>query len=65
MRVYDLKDAGERVFACEVSNFMLGRRGVRRVVCRIPNARVLSFRSRAEEFCEFEVEGTKFVAWEP
>ena len=65
MRVYDLKDAGGRVFAFEVSNFMLGRRGVRRVVRRIPNARVLSFRGRAEEFCEFEVEGTKFVAWEP
>ncbi len=44
---------------------MLGRRGVRRVVLRIPNARILSFRERAEEFCEFELDGTKFVAWEP
>lgn len=65
MRVLDLKDSEGRVFAFEVSSFMLGRRGVRRVVLRIPNATILSFRGRAEEFCEFELDGTNFVAWEP
>ncbi len=65
MRVHDLRDVEGRPFGFEVSNIMLGRRGVRRVVLRIPNARILSFRRWAEEFCEFELEGTKFVVWEP
>ena len=71
MRVYDLKDASGRVFAFEVGNLWLGRRGVAAVVRTIPGARVVRSPGREvaffaeEEFCEFELGGVRFVAWEP
>ncbi len=65
MEVHDLKDPEGRVFAFEVSNLTLGRRGVLRVLSRIPNATVVSFRRREEDFCEFDVDGTRFVVSEP
>ena len=68
MKVYDLKDKNGRVFAFEVNNFLLGRRGVGKVVRTIPGARITRaprLFSGDDEFCEFEVEGKVFVAWEP
>jgi hypothetical protein len=71
MNLYDLRDEDGRVFAFEVSNLFLSRRGVCRVVRRIPHARLLkqppvfSCWSGDEEFCEFEIDGVNFVAWEP
>lgn len=70
MRVYDLKDDQGRVFAFEVPNLLLGRRGLARVVKSIPGARlirapVLLSWFREEEFCEWELDGVRFVAWEP
>ena len=72
MTVYDLKDVNGRVFAFEVNNLLLSRHGVGKVVRTIPGARItraprrpFSFASEDDHFCEFEVEGKRFTAWEP
>jgi hypothetical protein len=70
MRIFDIQDSEGRVCAFEVSNFFFARLDVCGVVSRIPAARLIRkpkmFSSfREDEFCEFEVEGVKFVAWEP
>jgi hypothetical protein len=68
MKVYDLKDAEGRVFAFEVDNIVLGRRGLCRVIRKIPGATLLRqpvrFLSwfRESEFCEFEMNGVRFSA---
>jgi hypothetical protein len=70
MRIHDLRDEVGRVFAFEVPNTFLGRRGARRVVGTIPGARILSpSRERqaqsAGAFCEFELDGEQFSIEEP
>jgi hypothetical protein len=70
MRVYDLRDSEGRVFAFEVKNFFLERSRVCRVVSKIPGVRIIRRPKilswfREEVFCEFELEGVTFVAWEP
>jgi hypothetical protein len=68
--VYDIKDADGRVFAFEVDNLTLGRRGACRVLARIPGCRLVrgpKFLSwfRESEFCQYEIEGVTFVVEEP
>jgi hypothetical protein len=68
--VYDIKDPQGRVFAFEVENSALGRRGVCKVVARLPGCRLVKrprFLSwvRESEFCQFEIEDTTFVVEEP
>ena len=70
MDTYELLDEDGRMFAFEVNNAGLGRRGVCRVVETIPGAQITRrprFLSwfREEVFCEFSVNGKTFVAWEP
>lgn len=70
MKTYELLDEDGRFFAFEVGNSGLGRRGVCQVVEAIPGAKIMrrpKFLSwfREEEFCEFVVDGKKFIAWEP
>lgn len=70
MKTYELLDEEGRFFAFEVGNSGLGRSGVCRVVETIPGAKIVrrpKFLSwfREEEFCEFDVDGKKFIAWEP
>jgi hypothetical protein len=67
MKVHDLKDSDGRVFAFEVPNTLLTRTGVCKIVRSLPGARLLSGRKelKDEEFCEFEVQGQSFKAWEP
>ena len=70
MRVHDLKDEKGRVFAFEVANTVIGRGGACAIVNRIPGSKILhapTFGSwlREEQFCEFEVNGRRFVIWEP
>jgi len=68
MKVYDVLDKDGRVFAFEVNNFLLSRRRVCAIVRKIPGVRVIhapKLFSRDEEFCEFEVDGQRFVVWEP
>ena len=70
MITHDLLDEDGRVYAFEVDNVGLGRKGVCSVVETIPGARIsrrpkpLSW-FREEVFCEFSVDGVAFVAWEP
>ena len=70
MKTYELLDTDGRVYAFEVNNSGLGRKGVCRVVETIPDATIIrrpKFLSwfREEVFCEFDVDGKTFVAWEP
>ncbi len=70
MKTYDLHDAEGRLYAFEVSNVLLGRRGAVRVIRSIPGARVTRTPAalswlREETFCEFEIDGVRFVVWEP
>lgn len=70
MRTYDLLDESGRLSAFEVSVLETGRRGVCRVVQSIPGAKLIRKPKwfswfREEEFCEFEIDGEKYVAWEP
>ena len=67
MKIHDLKDKQGRVFAFEVANTVLTRKGVCKLVKSIPGARLLSDGTelRQEEFCVFELQGQRFKAWEP
>jgi hypothetical protein len=68
MRTYDLKDNKRRVFAFEVSNLLLGRKSLCKVVMTIPNARIIREPKRfssEETFCEFKVGYQRFTAMEP
>jgi hypothetical protein len=77
MRIYDLNDKDGRLVAFEIGNIWISRRGVEKVVRSIPDATVvrgvgreswvdiLSWWKRDEYFCEFDLRGTRFVAWEP
>lgn len=70
MKTYELLDESGRLCAFEVSVLETGRRGVRRIVESIPSAKLIRRPKlfswfREDEFCEFEVDGEKFVAWEP
>ena len=70
MKVYDIRDPQDRIFAFEIENLGVGRRGVCRIVERIPGAKVTrrpKFLSwfREAEFCEFTVDGESFAAEEP
>jgi len=68
MKVHDLKDPNDRIFAFEVENGLLSRKQAIKVVSSIPGVNVLRtpkhFDSN-EEFCEFELEGVLFKIWEP
>jgi hypothetical protein len=70
MRIYDLQDQEDLVFAFEVKNFFLARSTACKIASKIPGARILrgprvlsDFRD--DEFCEFELDGVTFVMWEP
>ena len=68
MQIYDLKDSEGRVYAFEVDNLLLRRAAVAMIVQSIPGARVLTLHRSwwgPDEFCEFEVGGIRFTAWEP
>ena len=72
MRIYDIRDSEQRIFAFEVENFHLSRRLVCRIVGQIPACILIrepkeSFWpfSNDDDFCEFELEGVRFIANEP
>lgn len=68
MKVYDLLDEQGRVFAFEVSKFLLSRKRLSAIVRRMPGVQMIRMPrlfSREEEFCEFAVDAQEFVAWEP
>ena len=65
MQVYDLRDSEGRIFAFEVSVY-IGRPLACRIAATIPDCHVtrkpknLSW-LREDEFCEFEIDGVRFV----
>ena len=70
MQIYELKDKDGRVYAFEVPNAFISRSEVVRIFRRIPGAVIhrkpkLFSWSAEEEFCEVEVDGVRFRAWEP
>ena len=70
MRVYDLHDQEGRVFAFEVNNFLLIRADIVSIARKIPGVRIVRHPRRLswlreEIFCEFELDGIVFEAWEP
>jgi hypothetical protein len=70
MQVYDLHDEMNRVFAFEIENLGIGRRGVCHAVGAIPGAtfkRKPKFLSwfREDAFCEFLVDGEIYIVEEP
>jgi hypothetical protein len=72
VRVYDIRDCDGMLYAFEVPNTFLGRRGALRVIERVPGASVIRFRrlfqggwDNDEVFCEFVVGGFMFCALEP
>ena len=71
MKVYDLKDSAGRIFAFDISSsrLALGRAGVRIVISKIPGVKIIRAPtyfewSNDEVFCEFEVNGRRFVVQE-
>ena len=71
MKVHDLADKEGRIFAFEISNTFMSRKRLCRFVQSIPEVKIIKaprFRSLfkgEDEFCEFEIQGQTFVAWEP
>jgi len=72
MKTHGIKDASGKEFAFEVDNFHLSRKALCRLVAGIPGCTVTRKPSRfrwshedEDEFCAFELEGIRFVAWEP
>ena len=70
MRIYDQQDAEGRVISFEISNLLISRSGVCAVAETVPGALVIErprpfMRTADDEFCEFEVDGQRFKAWEP
>ncbi len=70
MKTFDLTDNEGRVFAFEIENSGIDRRRVCDLIRSIPGVesrrepRRWRF-SLDEEFCEFDLDGIRFVAWEP
>ena len=64
VKIYDLRDEQGRVFAFEIENITIGRKGVIQFLPSIPDVRVVSS-PREDEFCIFMVRDRRFVVWEP
>ena len=70
MKTCDLHNDDGRLTGLSVSNLLLGRHGVPRIVSAIPRAAVLRKQKRfalsaPDDFCEFVVGGKTFLAIEP
>lgn len=64
MKIYDLKNKEDRVYAFEVGNSLISRRRLVLMLSKIPAVTVTRKALKEDEFCEFEVEGVAFVASE-
>jgi len=70
MRTRDLRDDGGTLTGVEISNLIITRRAVERVLSRIPGAVITkSYRpwrwSAEDDFVHFTLNGRTFIAWEP
>ena len=70
VRVWEMRAADGRVSGFEISNLLIGRRGVTRLVAKIPGAQVTK-RPRLwrpgdpDDICHFTVGASKFIVIEP
>lgn len=71
MIVYEQRNRIGQLRSFEIENALIGRRGVVRVLRRIPEVtitrvpkRILSW-FREDDFCTFEIGGTQFLVEEP
>ena len=71
MRLYEIHDKEGRGFAFEIKDTFVSRQGVCWIASTIPGACVVRRPKwlfswfREDVFCEFELDGVRFVAWEP
>lgn len=68
MKVFDIEDSEGRALAIGVANVGISREGVVRILRSVPGVRIVAstrLYSRTDEFCEFEIAGVRFRAWEP
>lgn len=66
MKTYDITDKEGRLLAFEVENLFLMRRDVGNAFKSVPGMKVTKPASPyGDEFCECELNGKRFVAWEP
>jgi hypothetical protein len=70
MKTHDLRDEHGRLIGFRVSNFLLGRHAVPKIVATIRGAKVVRKQPRfalsaPDNFCEFVVAGKVFLAVEP
>lgn len=70
MKTYGINNESGKLFAFEVGNVFLGRRGACRVVRSIPGVRIHRLpkgwpHSNEDIFCEFELGGQHFEIYEP
>lgn len=68
MKKFEIRDETGLIFAFEVANF--GRHRAYKFVSKIPEVTIVKrqkhFQFTADdEFCEFELNGKRFVMWEP
>ena len=70
MKTFPLQNEDGKLHAFEVPNLLLSRRGVVKLVSKIPGASIIKRPRyfswfREDEFCKFEVDGKIFVVEEP
>jgi hypothetical protein len=71
MKTFDLKDSEGKIFAFEVSNFLITRWMVYKIIRRICGVTIIrkpkmfSFLRGEEKFCEFKLEEVLFETCEP
>lgn len=70
MRTHDLRDQDGRLTGFSVSNLLLDRHTVPRIVASIRGAQIVRKQRRfalsaPDDFCEFVVDGKTFLALEP
>ena len=70
MKARDLRNDQGHLTGFSVSNLLLSRHGVPRIVANIPGAEIVRKQKRfalsaPDDFCEFVVEGKTFLAIEP
>lgn len=71
MKTYPIGESTETMYAFEVDNFRVGRRGAVRIVKTIPGVQIVRHPKRwfswfrEEGFCEFEVDSVRFEIAEP
>lgn len=70
MQTYEIRNSEGQLIAFEVPNLLLSRKKISEIISRIPNVEITRkpkfFSSLCEEeFCEFKIENSGYIVWEP